>query len=346
VELLYNAAILSYFPIAAEKIRMYNKTINSGTGKGKIIQECTKNDRTEYSFCASYSQPKNNKMRSLIMHKRRTSGFTLIELLVVIAIIALLMSILMPALQRVKKQARSVACLSKLKQWGLFFSMYADDYNGRFMMGFTAQPVANRWVWALRDYYKWDDEFTCCPNATKPWVDKNGINSGAEGTDVGVTMAWGYTRDDHWYWQGVPAYMKGSYGINGWVVDPQPGHEPHPERGQPDYFWRGPTVAGAGYVPLFLGAQRYNGFPLQTDRPPSYSGEPWNDDAQMGRYCLNRHDGFVGCLLLDYSARKVGLKELWTLKWHRKYDQAGPYTKGGGAQSSDWPEWMKSFKDY
>ena len=67
-------------------------------------------------------------------------AFTLIELLVVIAIIALLMSILMPALQRVKSQARSVACLSKLKQWGLFFAMYAEDYNGRFMMGSPSRP--------------------------------------------------------------------------------------------------------------------------------------------------------------------------------------------------------------
>jgi len=277
------------------------------------------------------------------MYKRRTSGFTLIELLVVIAIIALLMSILMPALQRVKKQAKSVACLSKLKQWGLFFSMYAEDYNSRFMNGFTASPRANRWVYALGDYYKWDDEFTCCPNATKPWVDEYGVDSGAEGSSlgVGVTMAWGYMNQGHWKKQ-----MKGSYGINGWVVDPQPGLEPHPERGTPDYFWRGPSVAGAGYVPLFLEAQRYNGVPLQTDRPPNFSGEPWNDDAQMGRFCLNRHDGFAGCLLMDFSARKVGLKELWTLKWHRKYEQSGPWTRGGGVQPTDWPEWMREFKDY
>jgi len=280
------------------------------------------------------------------MNKRRTGGFTLIELLVVIAIIALLMSILMPALQRVKLQARSVACISKLKQWGLFFSMYAEDYNGRFMKGFSNQPTANRWVYALGDYYRWDDEFTCCPNATKPWVDEYGVDAGAEGTDVGVTMAWGYINRSHWIYRGEPQQMKGSYGINGWVVDPNPGQEPHQERGTPDFFWRGPTVTGAGYVPLFIEAQRYNGVPLHTDRPPSYSGEPWNDEAQMGRFCLDRHDGFAGCLLMDFSARKVGLKELWTLKWHRQYNQAGLYTLAGGAQSTDWPPWMQSLKDY
>ena len=74
------------------------------------------------------------------MHKR--NGFTLIELLVVIAIIALLMAILMPALARVKEQAKTVACVSKLKQWCLYFSLYAQDHNGRFMAGFRAQPQA------------------------------------------------------------------------------------------------------------------------------------------------------------------------------------------------------------
>jgi prepilin-type N-terminal cleavage/methylation domain-containing protein len=67
------------------------------------------------------------------MNKRR--GFTLIELLVVIAIIALLMAILMPALQRVKRQAQSVMCQANLKQWGLIFKMYIDDNDGYFNEG-------------------------------------------------------------------------------------------------------------------------------------------------------------------------------------------------------------------
>jgi hypothetical protein len=256
----------------------------------------------------------------------------------VVAVPILLMIILMPALQRVKKQARSVACMSRLKQWGLLFLLYAEDYDGRFMLGHRAQPLANRWVSALGDYYKWDDEFTCCPNATKPWIDEFGVNSGALGRDVGVTMAWGYMKDDHW-----PKQMKGSYGINGWCVDTPPGREPH---GEAAWYWRGPNVAGAEYVPLFLGSQRYNGWVLHTDRPPAYSGERWNDDAQIGRYCLNRHQGYVNCLFMDYSVRKVGLKELWTLKWHRNYNTNGSWTRSGGVQPTDWPPWMRNFRDY
>jgi len=60
---------------------------------------------------------------------RERDGFTLIELLVVIAIIALLLAILMPALQRVKKQAKTVICQSNLKQWGTIFAMYTDRLN-------------------------------------------------------------------------------------------------------------------------------------------------------------------------------------------------------------------------
>jgi len=61
--------------------------------------------------------------------KRSVKGFTLIELLVVIAIIALLLAILMPALQRVKDQAKSTRCLANLKQIGLAMHAYAGDYD-------------------------------------------------------------------------------------------------------------------------------------------------------------------------------------------------------------------------
>lgn len=69
------------------------------------------------------------------MYKRK--GFTLIELLVVIAIIALLMGILMPALQRVKKQVRNIICKANLNQYGLAGRMYLDDNEGSFPYSFT-----------------------------------------------------------------------------------------------------------------------------------------------------------------------------------------------------------------
>ena len=61
----------------------------------------------------------------------RERGFTLIELLVVIAVIALLMAVLLPVLGRVRKQAKSIVCQSNLRQWGIGFSAYVGDHDGK-----------------------------------------------------------------------------------------------------------------------------------------------------------------------------------------------------------------------
>ena len=276
------------------------------------------------------------------MSQRR--GFTLIELLVVISIVALLMAILMPALSRARKQARSAACKVNLHQWGQIWAMYCQDNNGYFCKesNSVGWPRGN-WIEALRSMYRTKSGILICPMAKKR-------------RDTGTSMV-NYGGPLRTYIMGTGGLEnrreEASYGANCWIYAARTGQTAIQSR-PVEWNWKTADVKGGNNIPVFADAMWRGGGPFYQNgsaqsnriRPPQYDGEWVNASGEMMHFCIDRHNGSTNHLFMDWSIRTVGLKELWTLKWHRNFDTHGPWTRAGGVTQTDWPEWMRKFKDY
>jgi hypothetical protein len=242
---------------------------------------------------------------------------------VVIAVIALLMTIVLPALSEAKRQTKDVICLSNLHQWGLIWRTYTDENNGLFP---ETQGCEN-WPDTIRQLCTktFESKLCLCPLATRTYSD-------------------GARSPSHMAWppQPGPNDIKSSYTINEWVANEQ-------SNGQTQAYWKSPNVKNAAYSPLLIDGLNTHMKPYPQDRPPDWLGPHSFACAalsetglhiafcflkgEMRRACIRRHRPYyVQSVFLDFSVRKLTIKQLWRVNWHRDWPADHPLPV--------WPDWM------
>ncbi len=289
----------------------------------------------------------------------RRRAFTLIELLVVIAIIALLLAIFTPALMKARKQARAAACQMNLRQWGTALATIVEDNEGRF----SDRPEAKSPLWILAgwavgekttgqmeapQYHPISTKGMLCPEARRH-VDAS-VSIGGTWTIRGGTTNMAWALIDHRDPTDRPRVILVSYGLNDWLFPPPAPPRPGPggmSLSQRPLYTNIFTMRHTARTPLLLDCTFYADAPTEESPPPrSPTDTAGTRSGSMKPFCVNRHNGHINCLFLDWSVRKVGLKEPWTLKWHKDFNPAGKWTQAGGVKPEDWPQWMRKFKDY
>ena len=200
--------------------------------------------------------------------RRPFPGFTLVEILVAIAVIVLLMTILVPALQRVRRQAGAVVCQSNLRQWALIHTAYADDYDGRFWR--TYDPGTERpgfWVAKLASYYKASPDLLLCPLAAQaepmaPESDWHAEDFGDTGTTFSAWRLWYYNARNE-----GPIYQ-GSYAHNHFAMNnsPAPGRRTHayPE----SFYWHSRPARNQAQIPLLTDGPWLEATHIDPNCPP------------------------------------------------------------------------------
>jgi len=260
----------------------------------------------------------------------RRSAFTLIELLVVISIIAVLMSIMIPAMNMVKKQARAVICLSNLHQCGVASSMYISDNKGQ-------MPDLREfdWITPLYEYYR-DIKLLRCPSASKPEY----VPSYDEELVGGKFTAWVKWRD--YKQEGQEEIVIGSYGINMFV-----GQNAKDER-RDELLWKTTLVKGAMYIPVLTDSAEDEDTPTIFDAPPEYDGQIYEarprNIHEMRDRCIDRHQRNINVLFDDWHVSKVTLKKLWRLRWHRGWNTMIE-ASGLPTEWDDPDHWMFTYPD-
>jgi len=264
----------------------------------------------------------------MIIRRKKCGAFTLIELLVVISIIALLIAILMPALNTARDQAKAVSCQSNLKQMTLGVVYYAHDNDDTLFESFNKSGEGDDkglyWYHIIAGYF-----------GAKDYVAIPGKEAGL--MEVILCPSTKRTGDDstetHWWGSAKLAWGllegEGSYGMNLWLTPKGYWSElmiTDHGADKSDFF--GKYSQAKSNVPVFADSAWVGAWPFSYDSataqiPPDFSGVGLSyrntEGYQMPRFLIDRHSMAINSSFADGHVERVELHNLWALNWNRHY---------------------------
>ena len=273
-----------------------------------------------------HSRPRRFRPRS---RSQSRSAFTLVELLVVIGIIALLISILMPTLNKARQASRTTACLSNLRQmgnaWAIYtaenkghlieYCWYKDDNNNKI----GADGTWNGYWIGILFRYKFQPGALKCPEAVDPIpFNKNNGMGTVQNAWTGLYNTTGTAvKHDKNNWR------EGSYGFNRYLTRKYNG-----------FGTKMSQVKPSSDVPAFLDCcwadlLPENGSPTNpVEAPTNLTGKDVvKGSPEHFRMLIARHGRAINICFADGSARTVPLEDLYMLTWSKNVNKGQGWQK-------------------
>jgi prepilin-type N-terminal cleavage/methylation domain-containing protein/prepilin-type processing-associated H-X9-DG protein len=244
----------------------------------------------------------------------KKNGFTLVELLVVIAIMAVLLTLLTPALTKARKHAKMLVCQTNLRSMQTATVQYFQKYEKGFEYElYSGSPRHDIYINELSAYVDNVDEARYCPSTFVP--ENRNATSGHFGS---ATEAWLWVAD-------TPEPEYGSFALNGFIyTDPYDVLIPVWFAGYEHLFVNTQNKIdriGADQIPGFADSVWVDAWPDDTNLIPAgydLSGIHSNQ-SHMARLITNRHNDRTNISFMDGHVQNIFLNQLWSFKWHTEF---------------------------